>query len=370
MEKFLSFIRSCYGSQCGFKDNMTNGDTTIEQDNKEKIHSDKHEIEWGHIEIHDIKENINVVEEEKQVDINNIKPLENDNGEKVERGEKGDKGEKGERGEKGEKGDKGEKGEDVKMDVIDDIIEEKLKNIELKYKEDMEGICKNIESIINQRDMTSLKRKNIDNRYGQVIDEVLRRMGEFEVRLSDSISFTNIVEHKDLTTAIEKIRDRLTEDIKTSIKEFEDRVVSPLKEELQHQLQITNQTIDMTNNKNNELEFVKGQTELNRQQIEQLLVYQLPKQNEEILIKMNDLMYNHSEEVKRIQTQIYHSLTSTNNMITSLNREIDGIKIFNQSNNVKIYKMLNDAGNDIRRIKSSTQFDADGLHSDETYEFI
>lgn len=295
-----------------------------------------------------------------------------DQGEKGEKGDQGDRGPQGERGEKGDRGKQGIQGEKGEIDVnkLDEILTKKIQEIEQKYIDELDNIYKQMESHLQQKASMSLKRKTINNEYGQFIEDILKRLDKIELKYSESYSFPDVVDRKELKISIDKLEDKIEDFIKKNIKDFDDSVINGLKEELKQQMVIIRQTVDMLDNKSNEIEYIKGQSELNRQQIEQLIINQLPKQNEELLVKMNEWMYNCSEDVKRIQGQIHHSITTTNNLITNLSREIDNIKVINQSNNVKIYKMLNETNTDIHRMKHSTQFDIDGLNTDETYEFI
>jgi len=114
-----------------------------------------------------------------------------------------------------------------------------------------------------------------------------------------------------------------------------------------------------------EIHWLKGQTNLNREHIEQLMLEQIPKQNEEILIKMNELIHYQSEEVKRIHGQMHYSITTMNSLVSNLNKELDNVKMQIQSNLVKLYKITNEQGVEIRRLK-----DPEGLTTDESYEFI
>jgi hypothetical protein len=100
-----------------------------------------------------------------------------------------------------------------------------------------------------------------------------------------------------------------------------------------------------------EIQWLKGQTNLNREQIEQLMLEQIPKQNEELLIKMNELIHYQSEEVKRIHGQMHYSITTMNSLVSNMNKEFDNMKMQIQNNLVKLYKITNDQGMDIRRLK-------------------
>jgi hypothetical protein len=206
---------------------------------------------------------------------------------------------------------------------------------------------------MEQRDQNKRKIVQLEE-----IPMIQSRLDQFDQTIKDLIPIQNMIESFRINTK--------DEDLITGNEEFEKNIYEEL-EKINTTLKSV-KTLDMETRQTTmekEIQWLKGQTNLNREQIEQLMLEQIPKQNEEILIKMNELIHYQSEEVKRIHGQMHYSITTMNSLVSNLNKELDNVKMQIQSNLVKLYKITNEQGVEIRRLK-----DPEGLTTDESYEFI